>query len=217
MEERELKNILKNGAFELGINLTDEDSRQFLIYLKELKAWNKKINLTSIESEKEIVIRHFLDSLTPYPFIKDCRRLLDIGSGGGFPGIPLKIAIPAIEATLIDSVEKKVHFIRHIIRTLGLKGIEAIPGRAEDPKIIERYGASFDCVISRAFAELSRFLEFSLPFAAKGGTIIAIKGPAFERELEEIRGFKGIEGPEIHEIKVPFEDRKNTMVIFRKA
>ncbi|MBI5492316.1 MAG: 16S rRNA (guanine(527)-N(7))-methyltransferase RsmG [Deltaproteobacteria bacterium] len=217
MEDIELKNILKNGALELGVTLSEVDLGQFITYLKELQAWNRKINLTSIESDKEIVIRHFLDSLTTLPFVKDSKRLLDIGSGAGFPGIPLKIAAPLLEVTLLDSVEKKVHFMRHIIRTLGLKGIEATYGRAEDPKIIERYGSLFDCVISRAFAELGKFLELSLPFVAKGGSIIAIKGPAFDRELEEARYVSGVEGPEIHEIKVPFEDRKNVLVIFRKA
>lgn len=217
MEDIELKNILKNGAFELGITLSEVNLGLFITYLKELQAWNRKINLTSIESDREIVIRHFLDSLTPLPFVKDSKRLLDIGSGAGFPGIPLKIAAPQLEVTLLDSVEKKVHFMRHIIRTLGLKGIEATYGRAEDPKIIERYGSLFDCVISRAFAELGKLLELSLPFVAKGGSIIAIKGPAFDRELEEARGVRGVEGPEIHEIKVPFEDRKNVLVIFRKV
>ncbi|MEK7773069.1 MAG: 16S rRNA (guanine(527)-N(7))-methyltransferase RsmG [Deltaproteobacteria bacterium] len=216
MEDRDLINILKNGATELGVSLDDGAIAAFLVYLAELKAWNKKINLTSIDSDRGVVIRHFIDSLIPYRYIKGTERLLDIGAGAGFPGIPLKIADPSIEVTLIDSVGKKVHFIRHIIRKLGLKGIEAISGRVEDSSLTGKYGTRFDCVISRAFTGLKRFLELSLPYVSTGGSIVAIKGPAYKDEMEGAGEIEGLDGPRIYEVKAPFEERFTTLIIFKK-
>ncbi len=212
-----LARLLKEGAAELGVALDEGAIAAFSVYLEELKAWNRRINLTSIDSDKEAVIRHFLDSLTPYRYIKGAGRLLDIGAGAGFPGIPLKIADPTIEVTLVDSVEKKVHFMRHVIRKLGLKGIEAVSGRVEERALIERYASGFDCVISRAFTGLGRFLELSMPYLKAGGSIIAMKGPAYKDELEEAGRIKGIEPPRIYEVKVPFEQRSTTLVIFKKV
>lgn len=212
----ELARLLKDGASELGIALDEAAINAFFVYLEELKAWNRRINLTSIDSDREVVIRHFLDSLTPYRHIKGAERLLDIGAGAGFPGIPLKIADPTIEVILMDSVEKKVHFMRHVIRKLGLKGIEAVSGRVEERLLIDRYAFGFDCVISRAFTGLGRFIELSLPYLRAGGSIVAMKGPAYKDELEEACGIKGLEPPQIYEIKVPFEERSTTLVIFKK-
>lgn len=216
MEEQLLIELLKKGGDELSEPLTDASIALFLRYFRELKAWNKKINLTSIENDREIILRHFLDSLIPYPYIKGSKRLLDIGSGAGFPGIPIKVHDPSISVTLVDSVEKKVHFLKHIIRTLGLTGIEAVWGRVEDKPMIERYSGAFDCVISRAFSELKDYLKLSLPYAAPGGTIIAIKGPAYEKELKEIEGFSGIEKPGVFEVKLPFTNRTTVILAFRK-
>lgn len=222
MEQKELELVLKNGALTLGIDLNEESIERFFTYLRELKAWNKKINLTSITSDKEIIIRHFLDSLTAYSVIKGLQgnppplKLLDIGAGAGFPGIPIKVVNPGIDVTLIDSVEKKVHFIRHIIRVLGLpsEGIRAISGRAEDKSLIEKYPSYFDCVISRAFSRLKNFLELGMPYCRKGGLVIAIKGPAYTEELKEVKG--RFQAPEVLEIKIPFSNRVNAILSFRK-
>ena len=120
--ETENKDLLVEGAKTFGIHLDGKAIEFFELYLKELLKWNQKINLTAIRSEKGIVLKHFLDSLSVYPYIPKTCSLLDIGSGAGFPGIPLKITQPNLEMTLIDSVRKKVDFQRHIIRMLGLKG-----------------------------------------------------------------------------------------------
>jgi 16S rRNA (guanine527-N7)-methyltransferase len=217
MEEKLIIELLKRGGDELSVPLTDATIALFLRYFRELKAWNRKINLTSIENDREIILRHFLDSLIPYPYIKGSKRLLDIGSGAGFPGIPIKIHDPSISVTLVDSVEKKVHFMKHIIRTLGLTGIEAVWGRVEDRSMIDRYSGAFDCVISRAFSELKDYLRLSLPYLAPGGTIIAIKGPAYEKELKEVEGLSGLERPGVFEAKLPFTDRTTVILTFRKA
>src|SRR3990172_708670 len=145
MTDKKLLEILQQGSLELGVSLSYAQLASFLKYLRELQAWNKKINLTSITEEKDIIIKHFLDSLTSARFLPGVDTLLDIGSGGGFPGLPLKIAIPSLKITLMDSVEKKVHFIRHIIRTLDLKGADAISGRVESPELIYRQIGRASC------------------------------------------------------------------------
>lgn len=215
MEDKELAKILKEGAAKLDIDLSEEALKSFFTYLKELKAWNKKINLTSIDTDREIIIKHFLDSLIPNRFLGGAKTLLDIGAGGGFPGIPLKIINPALSVTLLDSVEKKVHFMRHIIRTLGLSNTFAVAARIEDPNFIEKNASRFDCVISRAFAELDQFITLALPYVVPSGMILAVKGPSVYDELKKVQN-PGLSQPEIHEITVPFSDRTTTIIIYRK-
>ena len=182
--ELENRHLLVEGAETFGIRLNEKQVEAFDLYLKELLKWNQKINLTAIRSEKGIVLKHFLDSLSVYPYLSKTASLLDIGSGAGFPGIPLKMVEPSLEITLIDSVRKKVDFQKHIIRTLGLKGIEAIHGRVQDKEVIQSFGERFDTVISRAFSDLQTLLVLSFPFLKKGGVVLAMKG---ERKGEEIQ------------------------------
>lgn len=218
MDIKGLKCILAEGSAELGLSLTKDGLEGFAKYMRELRLWNKKINLTSVDDDRDIIVRHFLDSLTTAGLFKGGERVLDVGAGAGFPGIPLKIAIPSIDLVLLDSVEKKVHFMRHIIRTLGLKsGIEALSGRVEDPAFIERYRSSFDVVISRAFTALSGFIAAGLPLLRSGGRIIALKGPSVAEEIEEASSIQGIEDLRVVKVKVPFEARVNSIVICEKV
>lgn len=218
MDIKGLKGMLSEGSTELGLNLTKDGVEGFAKYLRELRLWNKKINLTSVDNDRDIIVRHFLDSLTIAGFFTGGERVLDVGAGAGFPGIPLKIAIPSIDLVLLDSVEKKVHFMRHIIRTLEIKtGIEALSGRVEDPSFIERYGGGFDVIISRAFTLLSGFITAGLPLLKRGGRIIAMKGPSVVDEIEEASSIKGIEGLRVVKVKVPFEERVNSIVVCEKA
>src|SRR4030042_2803586 len=181
--EMENKKLLIEGAKAFGIDLDEKMVEAFDLYLRELLKWNQKMNLTAIRTEKGIVIKHFLDSLSVFPYLSNISSLLDIGSGAGFPGIPLKIATHSLEITLIDSVRKKVDFQRHIIRMLGLKGIEAIHGRVKDKEILQCMGARFDMVISRAFSDLRTFLILSFPFLKKGGIVLAMKGEVGSEEI----------------------------------
>lgn len=216
MADMELIEILKKGALELGVDLTDAQTEAFLRYLRELQAWNRKINLTTITEDQDIIIRHFLDSLTPVRLLSGVETLLDIGSGGGFPGLPLKIALPSLKITLMDSVEKKIHFIRHMIRTLNLKDIDAISGRVESPDIIYKLSGTFDCVTSRAFAELEAFVSLATPYVKPGGMLLALKGPAVETEIKAMGAVDGFSAPEVRHIEVPSSGRTTSLVIMRK-
>jgi 16S rRNA (guanine527-N7)-methyltransferase len=181
--EFENRHLLVEGAEAFGIRLNEKQVAAFDLYLRELLKWNQKINLTAIRSEKGIILKHFLDSLSVYPYLSKTASLLDIGSGPGFPGIPLKIVHPSLEITLIDSVRKKIDFQRHIIWTLGLKGMEAIHGRIQDKEILQSMAGRFDAVISRAFSDLQTLLVLAFPFLKKGGVLLAMKGELDEQEI----------------------------------
>lgn len=220
MHKKDFSKMLVEGAGALGVGLDDRAVERFLTYLEELKRWNRKINLTSITSDKEILTRHFLDSLTLLGPIKGLKlkKILDIGSGAGFPGLPLKIAAPGLEVVLVDSVEKKVLFVRHVIRTLGLgDGVRALHRRAGDvpPEDLFVDGEGFDCVTSRAFSRLKDFLGLALPYCGKGGYVIAVKGPSLAEEIKEAED-AGFGAPFISHIKIPFSGRTTTLVRFAK-
>lgn len=216
--EIENKDLLVEGAKAFGIHLTGKTVEAFESYLKELLKWNQKINLTAIRTEKGIVLKHFLDSLSVFPYLPKASSILDIGSGAGFPGIPLKIIQPALEMTLIDSVRKKVDFQRHIIRALGLKGIKAIHGRVQDKGILQSLGGRFDIIVSRAFSDLRTFLVFSSPFLKGGGWVIAMKGDV---ESDKLRFFTETEGTGYRlqktvSLTLPFSSFKRAILLFEK-
>jgi len=174
---------LAEYAGEFSFSISQEEISRFDIYLRELKSWNEKFNLTAIKDDREIVIKHFLDSLTPIRLIKPGSAVLDIGSGAGFPGIPLKIVEPSLNVTLLDSVNKKVTFMKHMIGELGLTGVEVIHGRAEDLAKTRKGG--FDVVISRALAGLPDFIKIGEPFLKPEGILIAMKGSRADEEVKE--------------------------------
>ncbi|OGP93487.1 MAG: 16S rRNA (guanine(527)-N(7))-methyltransferase RsmG [Deltaproteobacteria bacterium RBG_16_48_10] len=216
--EPENQNLLLEGAKGFGVYLDENTLAAFDLFLRDLLKWNQKINLTAIRTEKGIIIKHFLDSLSVYPYLPKSASLLDIGSGAGFPGIPLKIVDPSFEITLIDSVHKKVDFQRHIIRRLGLRRIEAVHGRVQDGEIVRQMEGRFDHVLSRAFSDLQTFLLFSYPFLKKGGIALAMKG---ELKGEEIQILK--EGEKVRyrlqkavAVTLPFPSSKRTILLFEK-
>jgi 16S rRNA (guanine527-N7)-methyltransferase len=217
--ELENQDLLLEGAGAFGIQLDEKQVEAFDLYLRELLKWNQKINLTAIRSEKGIILKHFLDSLSAYPHLSKPSSLLDIGSGAGFPGIPLKMVAPFLEVTLIDSVRKKVNFQRHIIRTLGLRGIEAIHGRVQDKDVLQSLGGRFDFVISRAFSDLQTLLMLSFPFLKKGGIVLAMKG---EMDRVEIRSLSKIEETRYRlrktvSLLLPGSTFKRSILLFEKG
>lgn len=210
--------ILESGASELGIALTPEQIEGFCRFGDELKKWGAKVNLTAIKADEEIVVKHFLDSLTLLPLLRDAERLADIGSGGGFPAIPLKIIRPDLHVTAIDAVEKKLIFQRHAARLLNLSAFEAIHARGED--LAEKYAGSFDLVVSRAFADIPTFVRIALPILATGGVIIAMKGKEGQGEAEDARSALdelGLAVTDIVELRLPVSGDGRTLVVMKRV
>jgi 16S rRNA (guanine527-N7)-methyltransferase len=216
--EGENRKLLIEGAEEFRVPLNEKTVDAFDLYLWELLKWNQKINLTAIRTEREIILKHFLDSLSVHPYLPKSSSLLDVGSGAGFPGIPLKLADPTLEIKLIDSVRKKVDFQRHIIRRLGLKGIEAIHGRVQEREILRKMEGRFDRVISRAFADLHAFLRLSNPFLKKGGAALAMKGDLKEEEIQSLTEEEeaGYRLEKTVTFDLPFTSLKRTILLFEK-
>jgi 16S rRNA (guanine527-N7)-methyltransferase len=172
----------------------------FNLYLQELVAWNEKFNLTAITDPDEIRRKHFEDSLLLLQVIKLTNEaVIDVGAGAGFPGLPLKIACPGIRLTLLDATRKKVNFMDHIIKTLGLKNTVAVWGRAE--KYAEDHREKFDVAVSRATAKLNLLCEYCLPFLKVGGQMFAYKGERIEEEIKAAEPALRTFGGELKEVR----------------
>ncbi|MBI5649175.1 MAG: 16S rRNA (guanine(527)-N(7))-methyltransferase RsmG [Chloroflexi bacterium] len=169
-------------AFEIA--LSDSQLAAFETYSRELVAWNARVNLTAIVERDQVIIKHFLDSLSVANALpRDATALIDVGTGAGFPGIPLKILLPDLRVTLLEAVGKKVAFLDHLIATLHLRDTVAIHARAEDLARDPAHREKYAVVVARAVAELTVLLEYALPFARVGGVFIAQKGIAVEDEI----------------------------------
>lgn len=181
----ELMKSLKDDALQFGITLTDDQLKQFYDYYKLLIEWNEKINLTAITEFDEVLKKHFLDSIAIVKVIDVNQEasFIDIGTGAGFPGIPIKIAFPNMKVTLLDSLNKRVIFLEEVISKLQLTGIEAIHGRAEDFAKEGMLRESFDYSVSRAVANLSSLCEFCLPYVKVGGKFISYKSEKAKEEM----------------------------------
>jgi len=180
-------NFLIEQAKAIEIELDRTQNRLLSAHAIELIEWTQKINITTITDPLEVASKHFLDSMVPARFIPPEAAMLDIGSGGGFPGIPLKVLLPKLSVTLIDASRKKVSFLKHVIRTLKLDNVEALHIRAEDLAVHPSYINRFDVIISRALSSLEFFVRLSLPLLACGGVIIALKGEVDKAELDDLR------------------------------
>ena len=180
---QKFKHHLKNGSNDLGIKVFEHQAKAMVIHAKELMLWNKKINLTAIKEPLQIAEKHFIDSIIAGSLLENEKCLIDMGSGGGFPGIPIKIMKPSLKVVLIDSSRKKVNFLKHVIRMLHLENIDAIHSRVEDLHENELYKNKFDAVISRAFTKLSGFVELASPFLNDKGSIYAMKGKHAVQEI----------------------------------
>ena len=184
--EQELIRILTDEAKGLGIFLSPAEQAQFSLFYDEFQVWNAKMNLTALEAGSSFIIKHFIDSLQALQFIpQEAKTLLDLGTGGGFPGIPLKIARSDLSLTLLDSSRKKTSFLRQVILRLGLSDARVITGRVEEHVRQGSGGGEFDVVISRATFKMSQILEFGDHFVNREGLIIAMKGRDVTGELEE--------------------------------
>jgi len=185
----EWSQLIVDGARAFGLDLDRRHTDRFAAHAEELLHWNKTINLTSIIDPYQVAVKHFVDSLAPARLVSAGAALLDIGSGGGFPGIPLKVAIPSLAVTLVDASGKKVNFLKHVIRTLKLEGIEALCIRAEDLAAAPAHRKCFDFITSRALTDLKSFIHQALPLLASTGAIIALKGKVDQTEAETLRSY----------------------------
>lgn len=181
-------------------NLSENQIGQFEKYYELLIEWNNKFNLTAITKKEDVILKHFYDSLTSLNYINNSSKIIDVGTGAGFPGIPLKIANNTFDVTLVDSLGKRVNFLNEVIRELKLDNINAIHGRAEDLGKNPEYREKYDVAISRAVANLSTLSEYLLPFVKVGGVAICMKGPNISEELEKGKKAIKILGGEIEKI-----------------
>ena len=217
MEYKEFNNEIKDKLLKIGLIEEQSKITKLFDYMQILLEWNTKMNLTAITEEKEIIQKHFIDSLTIANYCS-IGRIIDVGTGAGFPGIPIKIWNQDTEITLLDSLNKRVLFLKEIIKRLELKEINAIHGRAEEIAIKEQFREKYDIAVSRAVAPMNILLEYMLPFVKIGGKCICMKGPNIE-ELEnskkalEILGGKIIK---IEELNLPETEIKRNIIIIEK-
>lgn len=172
---------------EIQIDINTETIDKFYKYMNLLLEWNEKVNLTAITKEEDIILKHFVDSLTILKYINKDDSIIDVGTGAGFPGIPLKIIYSDIQITLVDSLNKRIVFLNEVIDKLNLKNIKAIHGRVEEVAKNKDYREKYDLVVSRAVANMSTLSEYMLPFAKVGGRCICMKGANIQDELKSAK------------------------------
>ncbi|HBQ28847.1 hypothetical protein DK28_0213570 [Peptococcaceae bacterium SCADC1_2_3] len=220
--KEELAYWLTEGALKMGLSLSKEQVEKFSLYAQLLLLEQEKLNLTAILTAKEIACKHFLDSLTCLtllPYSLKNQAVIDLGTGAGFPGLPLKIAQPEIKLTLLEVKRKKVSFLQGLIKQLNIGEVQVINRRAEEIGQDNCYRDKFDYVVVRAVARLSVILEYSLPLLKKGGFFIAWKGPAVNPELEEANRamqFLGGKLRQVAAIRLPFLNAERRLVIVQK-
>ena len=211
---------LKQKLNEFNIEISDYQLEKFNRYMKLLLEWNEKVNLTAIVEPDEVKIKHFLDSLTVLKYIKNEDKVIDIGTGAGFPGIPLKIMEPDTKITLLDSLNKRINFLNIVIEELGLKNIEAIHGRAEEFARNKLYREKYDVAVSRAVANLSTLTEYMLPFVKVGGRCICMKGANVKEELDKAKNAIQELGGKIEKIdnfSLSNNDNGRNIIIIKKV
>ncbi|MBR2384002.1 MAG: 16S rRNA (guanine(527)-N(7))-methyltransferase RsmG [Clostridia bacterium] len=209
---------MKDLFFKNGISITDEQLEKFENYRKILLFYNGKFNITTITEKQDVYVKHFLDSVLCKDLFVDNSKVIEIGSGGGFPSIPLKIVRDDLNLTLVESTGKKCIFLKEVIKELNLNNVEVLNGRAEDFGKDKKYREKFDHVTARAVARLNTLCEYCMPFIKVGGSFIALKGNA-EEEIKEAQNAVNVLGGKyslIKEYNLPLEEAKRTLIKIEK-
>lgn len=191
-------------AGRMGITVTENQKKQFITYYENLIEWNQIMNLTAITDFEEVLEKHFLDSLSIVKILDLSKKenLIDVGTGAGFPGLPLKIIFPKLKVTLLDSLNKRIEFLNHLIKKMDLKNVECIHGRAEDFAKNSFYREQYDLAVSRAVANLSTLSEYCIPFVKKGGIFVSYKAEKAEEEIEEGKNAISLLGGKIKKCEI---------------
>lgn len=213
---------LQSKAEQLGIRLSEKQLEQFQSYYERLIEKNKVMNLTAITEYEEVVDKHFVDSilLGSVKELSGKKRVIDVGTGAGFPGIPLKIVYPELEITLLDSLNKRVKFLNEVIEELGLTGIQAVHSRAEDLAQDAAYRQQYDICVSRAVANLATLSEYCIPFVKQGGYFISYKSTQIEEELKQAKKAVQVLGgtlDQIETVQIPGTTIERQFVMIRKT
>ncbi len=210
---------LKEKAKKIDIILEEKQVEQFYKYMNLLLEWNEKINLTAITEPKEIILKHFIDSLTIQKYIKEEQKVIDVGTGAGFPGIPISIIKNETKITLLDSLNKRINFLNEIVSSLQLKNIKTVHARVEEFAKNKKERESYDIATSRAVAPLNILLEYLLPLVKVGGYCICMKGSSIDeiKEAENALKILGGEIEKIENINLPDSDIQRNIIVVKKV
>lgn len=219
MIQKDMFMELKELAKEINIDLTEKQVNQFRTYKDEIIKWNEQVNLTAITEEREFLIKHFIDSLTIQKYVQPNSKIIDVGTGAGFPGIPLKIVDSSLSVTLLDALNKRLKILNEIIKELALESIVTVHGRAEEVARNKNERETYDYAVSRAVAPLNVLVEYLLPFIKVGGKCICMKGSNGKEELKQAEKAIQVLGgsvEKVEEIILPKTDMKRMIVVIEK-
>lgn len=214
--------LMREAAKDVEIDLTEEQYNQFIKYMRLVQEWNEKINLTAITEDEEVIKKHFIDCMKAFKSsaIKNAKTVIDVGTGAGFPGMPIAILNPNCKVTLLDSLNKRINFLNTVVRELNLKNVTTIHSRAEDGARKAELREQFDVATSRAVANMAVLSEFCMPYVKKGGYFVALKGPAIDEEINDSGNAIKILGGKLRgiiEVEIEGTDLKHNIVEVEKV